>query len=128
MQGILYDATKIKVCQAFYAICDYAGLSREWADGLWPDILSGRQLYEEFVYYVEHHTFSDKLKVCGYSLCDLYVWQMNRYNLIRDTGKNSRTCNKEKMAMQAFRTMADMMKEPEKYRNGLDYGRGTDKF
>ena len=30
--------------------------------------------------------------------------------------------------MQAFRTMADMMEEPEKYRNGLDYGRGTDKF
>ncbi len=85
-------------------------------------------MYEEFVYYVEHHTFSDKLKVCGYCLCDLYVWQMNRYNLIKDTGKNSRTCNKEKMAMQAFRTMADMMEEPEKYRNGLDYGRGTDKF
>lgn len=128
MKGILYDATKVKVCKAFYEICDYAQLSREWADGLWPDILCRKQLYEEFIYYVEHHTFSDKLKTCGYSLCDLYVWQMNRYNLIKDTGKNSRTCNKEKMAMQAFRTMADMMKNPEIYRNGLDYGRGTDKF
>ncbi|MCM1136721.1 MAG: hypothetical protein NC400_14245 [Clostridium sp.] len=128
MQGILYDATKVKVCQAFYTICDYGELSREWADGLWLDILSEKQLYEELVYYIEHHTFLDKAKACGYSLCDLYVWQMNRYNLIKDTGKNSRTCNKEKMAMQAFRTMADMLKNPEEYKNGLDYGRGTDKF
>lgn len=50
MQGILYDATKVKACQAFYAICDYAELSREWADRLWPDILSRKQLYEEFVF------------------------------------------------------------------------------
>ena len=71
MQGIVYDATKIKVCQAFYEICDYAELSREWADALWKDILSKGQIYEELIYYIEHHTFMDKLKVCGYTLCDL---------------------------------------------------------
>ncbi|MDE7287546.1 MAG: hypothetical protein K2N55_11995 [Lachnospiraceae bacterium] len=128
MQGIVYDATKIKVCQAFYEICDYAGLSRKWADALWKDILSRGQIYEELIYYIEHHTFMDKLNVCGYTLCDLYVWQMNRYNLIKDTGKNSRTCNKEKMAMQAFRTMADLMENPEKGLRKLDYGQGMDKL
>ena len=46
MKGILYDATKVKVCKAFYEICDYAQLSREWADGLWMEILSRRPLYE----------------------------------------------------------------------------------
>ncbi len=128
MRGILYDATKIKVCEAFYEICDYAELTRDWADGLWPDILSNGQLYREFIYYIEHHTFLDEMKVCGYSLCDLYVWQMNRYNLIKDTGKNSRTCNKEKMAIQAFGTMAELLKNPEEYRKRLDYGQGTDKL
>lgn len=128
MQGIVYDASKIKVCQAFYEICDYAELSREWSDTLWGDILSQQQIYEELIYYIEHHTFMDKLKVCGYTLCDLYVWQMNRYNLIKDTGKNSRTCNKEKMAMQAFRTMADLMENPEKGQRKLDYGQGMDKL
>ncbi len=128
MKGILYDATKVKVCQAFYAICDYAGLQGEWADKLWMDILSRRELYEELVYYIEHHTFLDKLKVRGYSLCDLYVWQMNRYNLIKDTGKNPRTCNKEKMAMQAFRSMADLLADPEDYGKRLEYGQGTDRL
>lgn len=128
MQGIVYDATKVKVCQAFYEICDYAELSREWADALWQDILSRKQIYEELIYYIEHHTFMDKVKVCGYSLCDLYVWQMNRYNLIKDTGKNSRTCNKEKMAMQAFRTMIDLLAQPEEGQKKLDYGQGMDKL
>lgn len=128
MHGIVYDATKVKVCQAFYEICDYAELSREWSDALWRDILSRKQVYEELIYYIEHHTFMDKVKACGYSLCDLYVWQMNRYNLIKDTGKNSRTCNKEKMAMQAFRTMIDLLEQPEEGQKRLDYGQGMDKL
>ena len=128
MQGILYDATKVKVCQAFYDICSYAELPPRWTDELWMDILSRKQIYRELIYYIEHHTFLDELKVCGYSLCDLYVWQMNRYNLIKDTGKNSRTCNKEKMAMQAFRTMVDLMENPEVYRKRLEEGQGTDKL
>ncbi|MCI8571562.1 MAG: hypothetical protein HFI43_09190 [Lachnospiraceae bacterium] len=128
MQGILYDATKVKVCQAFYDICNYAELPAQWSDELWMDILSRKPIYKELIYYIEHHTFLDELKVCGYSLCDLYVWQMNRYNLIKDTGKNSRTCNKEKMAMQAFRTMVDLMDDPKEYRKRLEEGQGTDKL
>ncbi len=128
VQGILYDATKVKVCQAFYGICDYAELSREWADTLWMDILTHKKVYEELVYYIEHHTFLDEVKACGYCLCDLYVWQMNRYNLIKDTGKNPRTCNKEKMAMQAFRTMLDLLDDPQEYRKRLDQGQGIDKY
>jgi len=128
MQGILYDATKVKVCQAFYDICNYAELPAQWSDELWMDILSRKPIYKELIYYIEHHTFLDELKVCGYSLCDLYVWQMNRYNLIKDTGKNSRTCNKEKMAMQAFRTMVDLMGDPKEYRKRLEEGQRTDKL
>ena len=73
MPGILYDASKIKVCQAFYEICAYAELDRTWTDELWTDIMLHPQIYEELVYYIEHHTFLNKVKVCGYSMCDLYV-------------------------------------------------------
>lgn len=128
MQGILYDATKVKICQAFYEICEYAELSKEWVDELWRDTLIHKEIYDEMVYYIEHHTFQDHVKVCGYTLCDLYVWQMNRYNLIKDTGKNPRSCNKEKMAMQAFRTMIELIKNPEEYSRRLEYGQGTDKL
>ena len=68
MQGILYDATKVKICQAFYEICEYAELSKEWADELWRDTLIHKEIYDEMVYYIEHHTFQDHVKVCGYTL------------------------------------------------------------
>ena len=124
----MYDATRVKVCKAFYEICDYAEFARERTDALWMEILSRKQVYRELVYYIAHHTFSDQLKVCGYGLCDLYVWQMNRYNLIKDTGKNPRTCNKEKMAMQAFETLVALIKNPQENLKKLEYGQGTDRL
>lgn len=128
MQGILYDATKIKVCQGMYAICEYAQLDKEWADELWKDIVTCKEIYDEFVYYVEHHTFKDQLKVEGYSLSDLYVWQMDKYNLVSEIGKNPGTCNKERMVMKAFRTMIDMMRNPAEFVKRLESGRGEDRL
>lgn len=128
MANIIYDATRVKVCQGFYAICEYAQLSLEWTDGLWKDILSDTGIYEELVYYIEHHTFQDKVKVEGYGLSDLYVFQMDKYNLIREIGKNTISCNKEKMAMRAFRTLIDMKKNPEEYLKRLREGRGEDRL
>lgn len=128
MQGIVYDASKIKVCQGLYDICEYAELDKEWADNLWKDIITCRDIYDEFVYYIEHHTFMDKVKVKGYSLSDIYVWQMDKYNLIREIGKNPRTCNKERMVMRAFRTIIDMQQNPDEYVKRLEEGRGEDKL
>lgn len=128
MQGIVYDASMVKVCEAFYAICDYAQLDKEWTDKLWMDVLSAKPVMEELVYYIEHHTFLDKLKVMGYSMCDLYVWQMGRYNLIKDVGKNPRTCNKEKMVMQAFETMIELIKNPEECVRKLERDQGKDRL
>lgn len=128
MQGIVYNTSMVKVCEAFYQICDYAELDRKWADELWMDVLQTKPVMEELVYYIEHHTFLDKFKVLGYSMCDLYVWQMSRYNLIQDSGKNSKTCNKEKMVMKAFRTMLNMVKNPEVYRKRLERGEGMDRI
>lgn len=128
MPNIIYDATRLKVCQGLYEICEYAELDRKWTDKLWQDVLTCREIYDELVYYIEHHTFMDRLKVGNYSLCDLYVFQMNKYNLVREIGKNPRTCNKEKMVMKAFRMMLDMMKSPEEYIKKLEQGKGMDEL
>ena len=128
MPGIVYNTSMVKVCEAFYRICDYTELDKNWADELWLDLLQVKPVMEELVYYIENHTFLDKFKVLEYSMCDLYVWQMSRYNLIQDTGKNSKTCNKERMVMKAFRTMVDMVKNPEEYREKLERGEGMDRL
>ena len=126
--SIIFDTTKFKVREYLDQICEYAGQSKEWADELWLELLDDNELYEEFIFYLEHHTFLDKMNISGYSLSDLYVWQMDKYNLLSEIGKNPTSCNKETLVMKAFKIMPAMKREPEKYVKLIESGRGNDLF
>lgn len=127
MSPIICATEKIKVYEGLRMLCEYAGKNELWCDELWMDMLSDHELYEEFLYYLEHHSFADRMKVTGYSLTDLYVWRMQRDNLSKDTGKNTESCNKEEMVLQAFRTMAQMKKDPVRYAGKLNENAGMDR-
>lgn len=127
-QRIIISTSKIKTCDLFYELCDWCGYDRDWTDKLWGDIIGDEALYEEFAYYAANHTFRDKFAISGYSLSDLYVFQMDKYNLIREIGKNPPECNKERMVLNAFRMMADMKTDPAEYVKRLQEGRGEDKL
>lgn len=126
--NIIIATTKLKACEHFYDLCDWCGYDREWTDRLWGDIVGDDALFDELVYYLSNHTLKDSENVCGYSLSDLYVFQMNRYNLIREIGKNPVECNKERMVVNAFRMMVDMKADPETYVKKLEEGRGEDRL
>ncbi len=128
MAGIIYDSTKIKVYGNLVALCKYAGETREWCDALWQEILADRELYDEFMYFSRHNTLSDKMNCHGYTMIDLFIWEMDRYNLRHDTGKNTGECRKVDMVLHAFDTMARMKKNPEEYVRRLEEGRGNDKL
>jgi len=125
--GILLDARKIKAFDFLKRLCEYAGKTQEWAETLWVDLLENSDVYDEFLYYLDNHTFRDETKVGGYTMSDLYVWQMDKYNIIREIGKNPTSCNKETMVLNAFRTMIDMKRDPEPYIKRLESGWGNDK-
>lgn len=128
MGGIFYDARRIKAYEGLLALGEYAGKDSGWIDALWEELVADGGLMKEFMYYLDHHTFLDESKCRGYGLTDLYVWQMDRYNLVRDIGKNTSACNKEAMVLNAFRTMLDMQKEPDTYLKRLTSGRGMDQI
>lgn len=125
--GILYDARKVKAYESLLMVGKAVGFEEEWCDRLWAEIILSEELYEELVYYLENHSLVEKMKCYGYSLIDLYVWQMNRYNVIGDCGKNTATCNKDRMVLKAFYDMALMQKDPEGFIKKLTEGRGMDK-
>lgn len=127
MSQIILGTEKIRAYSGLSMLCEYAGKSGEWCSELWLDMLTDYELYEEFLYYLERHCFLDRLKAAGYSLTDLYVWQMGQDNLRRDSGKNTENCNKEEMVLQAFWTMARMRKDPSYYERKLTEGPGMDK-
>ena len=53
---------------------------------------------------------------------------MDKYNLIREIGKNPRECNKERMVLNAFRMLIDMKADPETYVKRIEEGRGEGKI
>ncbi len=126
MSSIIFDQSKLKAYDGLERLCKYTGKSEEWCGGLWGEMLADKELYDAFVYYLEHHALSEDVKCKGYSLIDCYVWQMEQDNLRRDVGKNTDACNKEDMALRAFMTMAKMRKEPDAYLKKLSEWKGMD--
>lgn len=128
MSGILLDARLLLALEALEEIGEYAGREKKWLEELWSELMAEPGLMKEFMYYVDHHTFEDRFDCRGYHMTDLYVFQMSRYNLIRDIGKNTQSCNKEYLALGAFHDMAAMIKEPDKYVKKLSDGPGMDRY
>lgn len=128
MSGIVYDARRIKAYEAMLELGQYAGFDKEWCDALWSDLLIDLELFDEFVYYLDHHTIEGKVRFEGYTLIDLFIWEMDIYNLIADSGKNTETCNKETMVLRAFKTMTAFKKDPEHFKKRLTEGFGMDKY
>ncbi len=126
--SIIISTSTIKTCDFFFFLCDYCQFEQEWSDKLWSDIIANDDLYNELVYYFENHTFLDKLSVMNYSLSDLYVFQMSKYNLIREIGKNPESCNKERLVLNSFRMMVDMIADPQTYVSRIEEGKGNDRL
>ncbi|MCR5421290.1 MAG: hypothetical protein K6E98_09795 [Lachnospiraceae bacterium] len=126
--GILYDARKLKALDFLNDLCEYAGKDEDFINILWQEFLCDEELYREYLYYADHHTFLDEMKVCGYSMSDLYVWQMDRYNIVRELGKNPMACNKESLVLNAFKEMANMKRDPATYIKRIQSGKGNDRI
>ena len=124
--AIILETTKFKVYEYYQQLCDYAAWDKTYRDLLWSRLLDHEELYDEFVYYLEHHQILGTLTFRGYSLIDLYVWQMDRYNLIHDIGKNTGNCNKEDLVLKAFYAMTLFFDDPDSFEKRLKEGRGMD--
>lgn len=128
MNGIILDGRLLLAREALDELGEYAGKEKDWLNILWGEFLENSHLMQEFMYYVDHHSFSDRFDCCGYHMTDLYVFQMSRYNLTHDTGKNTEECNKEKIALESFHAMASMVKNPDKFLAKLFEGPGKDRY
>ncbi len=128
VSGIVYDARRVLAYERMLELGRFAQKSEEFIAGLWEEVVLDEALLKEFVYYVDNHTFLDEAVCRGYTMTDLYVWQMDRYNLIRDIGKNTSACNKEALVLNTFRSMLDMKKNPDAFVKKLTKGTGMDQI
>lgn len=124
--NIILDARQILALEAYEKIGEYAGYNREWLDVLWAELILEPVLMKEFMYYVDHHTFSGEKLCQGYDMSDMYVYQITKYNMSIDIGKNPESCNKEYLALGAFHDMYEMLQAPDKFIKKLNAGMGMD--
>lgn len=113
--SIILANSKLRAYEYLNQLAKYADWKEERMAQLWDYLLKHEDLYDEFVYYLSHHEVRDNLHFMGYGILDLYVWQLNFYNMMHDTGKNTDICNKEDLILQAFLMMGEFMENPDDY-------------
>lgn len=126
--NIIIDGRLVKAYDRLEALSEFAGKDKDYPGVLWDKLLAEPLLMEEFMYYLDNHTFSDRLKCRGYGLTDLYFFNMRNVEIKQDVGKNYGDTNKEGLALDTFLMMSEMMKDPDRFVKLLESGPGMDRF
>lgn len=126
--AIIYNASKLKAFELFTKLCDYTRKSPQWQEEFWSALLTDSNIYDEFLYYLEHHNLLGNYKIAGYSVIDLFIWQLDCYNVSADLGKIDRRCNKEEMILNSFYHMLKMRENEEEYIKKLQSDFGNDRL
>lgn len=128
MGNIIIASEKLKLFEIVENWAEYAGYSKEWMDTFWQDLLTNPEVYEEFLYYIDHEDFLCKYSYSGQYITDIFIWEMRKFNIKTDRGKNYADCDKAEMVLNAFRTMLDMKEKADRIINAMENKNGADKL
>lgn len=125
-QNIIFDKRRLAAYSVIEEFCAECGFDDTFTLELWEGLLLNQKLYDEFVFYLQNYEFTGKFTCEGYTIPDLYFYHLREFNLYHDTGKNTDSCNKDKLVFIAFHTMGRLLKEPEIYKVRLSEPMGMD--
>lgn len=106
--------------------CENAGENSEFAENFQKKLENDREIYEEFICYLETGNFACQAKVEGYSVVDIMVWQMDHFKARLDRDNSRTRQNRDGMLLYAFDTLLNMRKDPQKYISKMQGETGTD--
>ena len=122
------------------AISDYENELKEWTKLLagnageddafvneFIDLINGSEkIREEYIYYMINNRFLGEYSVCGMTVVDIMIWQMDHFKSDLDRGLYDMQSNPNKMLLRAFYTMLKMEKDPQLYLEKYSSDTGTD--
>ena len=108
------------------AISDYENELKEWTKLLagnageddafvneFIDLINGSEkIKDEYIYYMVNNRFLGEYSVCGMTVVDIMIWQMDHFKSDLDRGLYDMQSNPNKMLLRAFYTMRKMEKDP----------------
>jgi hypothetical protein len=122
------------------AISDYENELKEWTKLLagnagkddafvneFINLINGSEkIKDEYIYYMVNNRFLGEYSVCGMTVVDIMIWQMDHFKSDLDRGLYDMQSNPNKMLLRAFYTMLKMEKDPQLYLEKYGSDTGTD--
>jgi hypothetical protein len=115
-----------KAFQWAMALCEYAHMDNVFLADFWNRLVKDEAVYEEFCHYLAHEDYLCQTKVCGYTVVDVLIWQMDRFKAELDIDKTDMKQNGDKMLLMAFDTFLKMRQKPDSYVAAMQSDTGTD--
>lgn len=109
-----------------HLLCQYGLEDDTFFQKFWKDLLQYEDIYKEVQYYAEHNEFLGETLICGYSIIDILVWQIDHFKSHMDRGEYDMQSNPERMILMAFRTFMNMKETPDSYVLAIQTETGTD--
>lgn len=124
--SLIIAGEKIKLFEYLCEVCETIAYTDEWRDHFWERLLKCEPVYREFLYWADHKDFLLDCKVGGNTIIDILVWEMRKFNVRMDRGRNDADCDKYAMVLEAFDEMLRSIDDGAKLtwsmemRNGMD--------
>lgn len=81
---------------------------------------------DEYIYYLEHGSYSCTYTIEGCSIADIIIWQMDNFKALLDNADAQNKGNPYKMTLLGFDTMMKMADDPGTYISKMHATTGTD--
>ena len=108
------------------ALCKYSDKDEAFYKEFIRRLEEVPELYEEFMYYLDHQDFLCKFKVEGITVPDILVWQVDKFKSGIDEGRFELKYNADAMLLMAFNTMYDVWCDPTRYLENFRTVTGSD--
>ena len=123
---VIDDAEREKAHLWARELCRYAGAEEAFFQDFWERLTADEEIFEEFVYYLEYQDFLYQVKIQGYGLVDLMIFQIDHFKATMDQDVADMRHNKDKMLLMAFNSLLLMRQNPEPFVNLMKTQTGTD--
>ncbi|MGN0390658.1 MAG: hypothetical protein ACI4L2_07570 [Wujia sp.] len=125
------DAASDKVLyEALHAwairLCICAGETEIAGERFWQELMSEKDILEEFAYYYEHRDFLCAFEREGLTIADILVWQTDHFKAHMDYADSANRYDKDRLLLSVFRTLIELKKEPLRVARAFASETGTD--
>ena len=107
--------TREQIHQVTEEACKACSMEEGFFEQLWDAFLKNDDVYKEYVMYLVKNDFPCEVKICGYTIIDILIWQMDGFKTKLDMDTSKTKGNQTSMVLLAFDTFMKMRENPEHY-------------